>query len=187
MAWIHLTDLQYSPYTINRESVYVTGITLDGTAALHYWIPISLISASQKLYSIAIAILASINASDTSNSSIFYTIASLLPSNNSISAIKGQSGQWWDGVGGTFGMFTIWLGKWDLLGNQVGSILWHFLQWYYYSSLSWMLVLVRTLLARSSDFFQLSWGSLVAHMHSFVQGLERVQTIIPLNNLWDLQ
>ena len=93
MAWIHLTELQDSPYTITKKSVYVTGITLDGTAALHYWIPISLISASQKLYSIAIAILATINASDTSNSSIFYTIASLLPSNNSISAIKGQSGQ----------------------------------------------------------------------------------------------
>jgi len=82
VAWIHLTDLQYSPYTINRESVYVTGIisTLDGTAALHYWIPISLMSAFQKLYTITIAILASSNASDTSNSSVVNTIASLLPS-----------------------------------------------------------------------------------------------------------
>jgi hypothetical protein len=56
---------------------------------------------------ITIAILASSNASDTSNSSVFNTIASLLPSNNSTSAIKGQSGQWWDRVRGTFGMFTI--------------------------------------------------------------------------------
>ena len=80
MAWIHLTELQDSPYTITKKSVYVTGITLDGTAALHYWIPISLMSAFQKLYTITIAILASSNASDTSNSSVVNTIASLLPS-----------------------------------------------------------------------------------------------------------